>query len=378
MRILHVATLITPDGAYGGPIRVAVNQLRELASLGHEVELVAGTRGFGENLPDEIDGVPVRLFDVRQAIPHVGYAGLTAPGLKQYVRRHLPDVDVVHVHLARDLITMPVAAMVARSLTPLVVQPHGMIIEPKNGLAKIFDRLFTSRILPECKSVLTLTDDEAASLRIVAGSGVNLESIINGVPSHEMPDAADQMDVLFLARLQERKRPQLFVQMALQLLEEGFDATFSLVGPDEGQAAAVEKLIADSGASDKVRWEGALAPHLTIDRIAACGIYVLPSVGEVFPMSVLEAMSVGRPIVITSSNGLAVPLRSSSAAVVVDESLDGLVDAVRTLLQNRALRDEVGANARDAAERNYTMRVVAHQLELAYSAPKMAIENPLI
>ena len=369
MKILHIATLVTPDGAYGGPIRVALNQLRELARLGHDVELVAGTKGFGENLPSSIDGVPVRLFAVRQSVPSTGYAGLTAPGLGRYVRQQLEHVDVVHVHLARDLITMPVARIVARSRTPMVVQPHGMIIEPKNATGRVFDVALTRSVLRGSKSVLTLTDAESISLHSVAGPTVRTERIINGVPSYTgSTHPVEPLDVLFLARLQERKRPQLFVEMAIQLLKEGSDATFSLVGPDEGEGHKIETLIRDSNMADRIRWEGALSPEKTLERIAACGIYVLPSVGEVFPMSVLEAMSVGRAIVITTSNGLANPLMSAGAALVVDESLAGLVQATRSLLTNSDMRLTLGEKAHAEAERGYTMRSVALQLETTYAS----------
>lgn len=50
--------------------------------------------------------------------------------------RRLPDVDVVHVHLARDLIALTAAALGRRSGTPLVVQPQGMIDESARLLAR--------------------------------------------------------------------------------------------------------------------------------------------------------------------------------------------------------------------------------------------------
>jgi hypothetical protein len=46
MRVLQVVALISPDGSYGGPARVALNQSAELVKRGHEVTLAAATRGF--------------------------------------------------------------------------------------------------------------------------------------------------------------------------------------------------------------------------------------------------------------------------------------------------------------------------------------------
>ena len=57
MRILHVVTLVSPDGEYGGPVRVATNLSKALRDLGHDVTIAAGTRGF-ESAPEQLDGTP--------------------------------------------------------------------------------------------------------------------------------------------------------------------------------------------------------------------------------------------------------------------------------------------------------------------------------
>jgi len=368
MRIIHVVTLVSPDGAYGGPVRVAMNQLRELARLGHEVELVAGSRGFGPQPPTELEGIPVRLFEVSQVVPRAGYAGLVAPGLSRYIKSRLSDLDLVHVHLARDLITMPVAQLVSKSDVPLFAQTHGMIVEPRNLQGRLFDLLIGKKVLLGARTVFALTRAEKESLTAVAGPVLQLESIANGVPMPtEVHPSVSPVNVLFLARLHARKRPVIFVEMAKQLVDEGFDATFSIVGPDEGEAPAVESLIRRHGLSHRIAFEGALAPEETLNRIAECGIYVLPSVGEVFPMSVLEAMSVGRAVVITTSNGLAEPLAAAGAALVADETLESLVDATRSLLADAELRDRLSHRARAEVALHYSIESVARQLIQAYT-----------
>src|SRR3954466_2136317 len=126
MRVLHVVTLVTPDGAFGGPVGVAVNHVRELRRRGHDAVLVAAATGFQGPLPDHVEDVPAHLFPARRVAP-LGFSGLVAPGMLRWVRTQLPQTDVVHVHLARDLITLPVALLARRSGARYVVQPHGMV-----------------------------------------------------------------------------------------------------------------------------------------------------------------------------------------------------------------------------------------------------------
>lgn len=368
MRILHVATLVTPDGAYGGPIRVALNQLSELARLGHTVELIAGARGFDGDLPTTIQGVPVRLFPARSLVPGTGFAGFAASGLRTYLRAQLTRVDVVHVHLARDLITLPAASAVARSQVPLVLQTHGMIDESKRRLATIIDAVYTRRILRKSQRILSLTEKETASLLAVARTPLPVIAIGNGIAVlPRTTSKSPNLEVLFLARLHPRKRASYFVEMARALLDEGTDATFALVGPDEGEGDLVRELIAKYGFGGRLTWEGPLSPEDTLDRMKAAAIYVLPSVEEVFPMSVLEAMSLGLPVVITTSNGLAEPLKRAGAGIVVDDTLAGLVAGTRELLNSAQLREQTGDTARALIRDEYSISAVAAQLESIYA-----------
>ena len=181
MRIISIVTLISPDGAYGGPTRVALNQAAELRRRGHEVVIAAGYRGFAEP-PTVIDGVPVKLFPVRTALPGIGFAGLTAPGLLQWLSRIAPQADVVHIHTARDLITLPAAWIVRRSGTPYVLQTHGMIDPSPKVSADWLDRLLTKRILRDASVVFYLTDREHSDLQEVFGGSLETTRLMNGVP----------------------------------------------------------------------------------------------------------------------------------------------------------------------------------------------------
>ncbi|MGD8194334.1 glycosyltransferase [Herbiconiux sp. P18] len=364
---MQVATLVTPDGAYGGPIRVALNQLEELQRRGHTVELVAGTSGFDE-VPTQMQGVPVSLFPVRRVIPRSGFAGLTSPGLLAHVKRSLNSVDVAHVHMARDLVTLPAAAVIARSEVPLFVQPHGMIDESGNPLAKVLDLVATRRVLHGSERVLSLTPEETQSLRAVAGHDLPITTIANGVeiPADRAAPTAGGLEFLFLARLHPRKRAPMFVRAASRLLSEGLDADFVLVGPDEGDGAEVRELIAASAESSRIRWEGSLPPDATLGRMSTASVYVLPSVGEVLSMSILEAMSLGLPVVITDSNGLAPAVAAAEAGLVIDPTEDALVEALLRIATDEPLRLRLGANAAQLVESDYSIKAVGLQLESLY------------
>jgi glycosyltransferase involved in cell wall biosynthesis len=372
VRILHVVTLVSADGAFGGPTRVALNQAAALRARGHRV-LVAAGRPAGESAEDLAGDEPdLHLFPARRLVPGTGFSGLVAPGMLRWLDRALDGADVVHVHLARDLVTLPAARLAVHRRVPVVLQPHGMVVETDHRLAGPLDAALTRGVLGGAAAVLNLTPEERAGLIAVGPPGLDPQLVRNGVP---LPDRAaplpDRLEVLYCARLQARKRPLLFVEMAEQLLARGVEADFVLVGPDGGEGDAVRARIAAGPAGDRIRWEGPVAPDAVVDRIASASLVVLPSIDEPYPMSVLEAMSVGRGVVVTDTCGLAPAVAEHECGAVVDASIGSLVDAVAALVRDRGALATTGARAYAAAERHFGMPAVAGRLEEIYRDAKV-------
>lgn len=408
MRILQVVALVSGTNAYGGPTTVALNQCRALAEAGHEVILAAAGSDLGRKLPAEVDGVRTALFRPRRVLPGTGFAGLTSPGLLSWLPRAAAGADVVHVHLARDLLTLPAAWLAQCTGTPVVVQTHGMIDPSDHPLAGPLDAVLTRRVLKRAHRVFHLTHKEAQDLRAVSPGTLALEELHNGMPTvdaaHQRlgvrrvrstanqpsravtgPEVSGRSDreldgvvplspprtdrgprVLYLARMQDRKRPLAFVAAATSVAEQFPEATFTLVGPDEGQGRAVTKAIAASGLGERMSWVGAVDSAGARRWMSQSDVYVLPSINEPYPMSVLEAMAAGLPVVVTDSCGLSDTVRESGAGIVIDGSQESLNSAVARLLRDPHQRLEMGEAAARTIETTYAMSSVAQRLLRTY------------
>jgi glycosyltransferase involved in cell wall biosynthesis len=366
MRILHVVTLISPDGSYGGPTQVALNQSAELLARGHDVTVAAATRGYPVT-PNTVNGVPVRLFRPRTLVPRTGFPGLYAPGLHSWFHRVGPSFDVVHIHLARDLVVMSVAASARRRRIPYTVQTHGMVVPSRHPAAPAVDTLWTRKVLRAAGAVFFLTPQERSQLAAISGTELRLVQLGNGVPDYEATTsrAAPQLpEVLFVARMHARKRPLTFVEMARRLLDAGIDAKFTLIGPDAGEGAALRRALQNES---RIVWEGPLEPSAVRTRMAAASVYVLPSVREPYPMAVLEAMSVGLPVIVTEDCGLAPLIVGSRSGIVVDPTVVSLAAAVRTVLTDRGTAKGMGERGREVTRHEFNMRAIGDRLEGAYA-----------
>jgi glycosyltransferase involved in cell wall biosynthesis len=173
-------------------------------------------------------------------------------------------------------------------------------------------------------------------------------------------------EILFCARLQERKRPLAFVEMANLLTSEGVDARYTIIGPDEGMLGSVKSAIARFGLSNRVFYEGSLPYEKVIDRVARASVYVLPSVNEPFPMSLLEALSLGVPSICTDSCGIADDLRRADAAIVCDPVPSALATAVQGLLCDETEWKRLSLAGQQAVDRLFDVGRVVDQLEQSY------------
>jgi glycosyltransferase involved in cell wall biosynthesis len=174
-----------------------------------------------------------------------------------------------------------------------------------------------------------------------------------------------------MARLHPRKRAMNFVSAAAKLLAQSCAAQFTLIGPDEGDGtkvrSAIDAVSAKNRSDAELRWLGPIAPDEALERLSQAYAYVLPSVDEPFPMSVIEAMAAGRPVIVTESNGLAAVVRNHRCGVVVaDDAVDELACAIDYLLRHPDVADKMGARALSAVGDEFSIGSVADKLEDRY------------
>ncbi|MET9697635.1 glycosyltransferase [Streptomyces sp. NPDC006529] len=371
MRVLHAVTLHSPTHAFGGPVRVALNLAKGLRARGHEASLLALGEGFGDPWPTDVEGVPARLYPAKRLLP-LGFSGITSPALLAAAGRLVRDADVVHVHLARDLVTLPVALAALRAGKPLVLQTHGMVDPSGKLLAKVLDAVAVRRLLRGADAVLYLTPHEREALEaVVGGAGLdNAVRLVNGVPAQEArPALSGPPRILYSARLHERKRPVDFVNAMSLVAREVPQARYVVAGPDEGEYGAVCHRMTDLRLDDRMTVPGALSGEQVLEELRRAHVYVLPSVEEPFPMSVLEALAVGVPVVVTHSNGLARDVARAGAGRAVDPGPEGVAEAVLALLDPVA-NEAASLAARKLAVESFSMDGVLDTLLSTYARAK--------
>ena len=197
-----------------------------------------------------------------------------------------------------------------------------------------------------------VTQDKAV---LIKSSGIDTE-IFKSAVSHPT------LTVLMIARAIWHKGIREYYEAANILKEKNIE--FVLIGDtDEGNISCASKSYLNSG---NVKWLGHRDDIK--EQIDKCAIFVLPSYREGVPRTLLEAASMGKPIVTTNTVG---------CKEVVDDSVNGflvpvknskiLAEKINLLVQNKELRERMGKESRRKAQKEFDVKVVVEQYLRLYN-----------
>jgi len=382
MKVLHVTPTYVPAWRYGGPIRSVHGLCKALAAQGVSVDVATTTVDGPATLevpvdrPVELDGVKVRYF-------HSPFLRRLywSPGLAGFVRDHLAEYDLVHLH---SIYLWPTgfAARAARSRRlPYVLSPRGMLVDElirrrNRWLKTAWINFFERRNLREAAMVHFTSEMEAAD---AARLGVEWRAhciVPNGVDVESDPPPArnpaplqnpfgGEPYVIFLGRLTWKKGLDRLIAAITQVA----GARLLLVGNDEdGYAQTLGKLIAREGVAERVKFAGPVTGAAKDELLRRAALLVLPSYSENFGNVVLEAMSEGCPVVVTREVGAAPIVEQSGAGLVADGEPSVLAAAIQRLLGDPGLRSRMGLRGRDTVKASYAWPAIAAQMKAQYEA----------
>ena len=161
---------------------------------------------------------------------------------------------------------------------------------------------------------------------------------------------SDRPIVLTVARLDSQKGHPYLLAAAAEIPH----AVFALVG-EGGEQAALESQARALGIADRVRFLGHRddVPEL----LAACNVFVLPSLYEGLPLSVLEAMAAAKPVVATAIDGTGEAVVDGVTGLLVPPADPvRLAGAIRGLLADGALASRMGEEGRARVRREFSLR----------------------
>ncbi|MBA2302409.1 MAG: glycosyltransferase family 4 protein, partial [Acidobacteria bacterium] len=281
--------------------------------------------------------------------------------------------DVVHLH-GYGATTFGRAAAAIRRI-PVVLHEHANLTDTP-WFQKVADRLL-ARYTDIAIAVSKSTADFVINARRVPADrtkvvylGVPLEDFSRPRSRAEIEEArhvlgvpGDAFAIGTVTRLMPSKGNQYLVEAAPAVLEALPSARIHIVGEGELQPE-LEAQARSLGLGDRLVFSGFRRDVAQV--LAALDLVVFPSLWEGTPLTVLEALAMGKPIVATDADGLQDVLTPGTDAVMVPRrDSQALANAIIRLAQDPAECARLGANARRTGNA-YDIDLFVHKMEQLY------------
>ena len=172
--------------------------------------------------------------------------------------------------------------------------------------------------------------------------------------------------LLFLGRVEKNKGIDELLE-AVALLAPVFPDIQLAIG-GEGDLDRVRQKAEKLGIQSHIEFLGWLSAEKKCLQLQQASVFVLPSYEEGLPMAMLEAMSMGKAVVVSAVGGIpSVVEHGVNGLLIPPRDVVALAEALSKLLANAALREQLGNQARVIIADGYASPVVADRLSAIYA-----------
>lgn len=342
MRLLFVHNHLSR----GGTEKVMLDLGRGLRHRGHMLTVAAGDGVWRDRFEkEEMDWVPLLYGPERDLATLIPRIWKNARVLRRTIEHVQPDALVVH---SRFMLPPSLLASRGKRL-PIVFYSHSDYgsLSPTGATAVIA----VSRAAGRC----------AKGRAFIIPNGA--EDLFR-----EYEDSSVSRDLLCVGRLEKDKGIEDLLRALELLARHGLRPRLCLAG-EGGCRTRLVRMIRGYGLDDQVEFLGPVDPDpdTLATLYASARVVVIPSIRrEGFSLVKAEAMSAGRPVVVTKVGGLPEGVQDEINGFIVPARDPGsLAAALRRILLDTPIREAMARKARETWERTYSVQRMIDEVEAA-------------
>jgi len=284
------------------------------------------------------------------------------------IARH--PAAVLHVHAAsrasfwRKAVLMSLARLAG---WPIVFHLHG------GGFARFYEqecrpwqRRIVRAFLDRAACIVTVSERWQAWMRTVTANP-RITTIPNPVSlPQQVPVERPGALVAFVGRIEQAKGVFDLIEAVNEVRETIPTVRLEFAG--DGDIEGALRHVAIRGIRANVHFSGWVSPRRREELLARATVFVLPSHAEGLPMSLLEAMAAGCPVIASDVGGIPdVVTNEVNGLLVPPGDRDALALALHRLLVDRELADRLGHEARATVRRRFATEHAISRLDQIYS-----------
>lgn len=356
----------------GGSVHVRELSLALAEEFGHEVDIY--TRSLKQNgirytRGRSYAGGAVSIVRLGPCTEYWNVIGRTSSVVTPVPRLLRGRYDVVHGHTF--LPALPTRIGTSLTDAPSVFTVHGTSIASGVGhdttlLAGIKRRAERLLVLGfSYDHVISVNRDHLGLLRNAHDS---VSYIPNGVDLDRFAIDQEPIEgrILFVGRLAPKKRVQDLLE-AYSMIAADVPASELVIVGTGSLRRELKRLAKRLDIAEDVRFEDHVPDEAIPQYYASAELFVLPSVWEGHPLTLLEAWAAGVPVIATDVEGITEFVdHEETGYLVPPESPDDLANAIRFALENGSIAQQWGKRAREIAASEYSWAETARKTDQVY------------
>lgn len=367
MHIARVRHLFYPDMPRDYFFELSVRQVK----AEHEVDVLTWNKNkhpLEENVSDGFTIYRLAGFNFSMDGVITDYPYL--PSLPQKIEKLKPEIIHGESHL---FLTTVQAVKAAKKLgVPSVVTVHGVIAKRSvavNLAQYVYLRTLGLWLFKNADEIICLTKSDAQEIVRFGCPSEKIKVIPNAVDTNRFRPGKERQEnlVVWVGRFVPEKGLRYLIKAAKTVVKDFKDVEFTLVGYGPLKANTI-KLAFDYGLlNGTVHFTGPFDRNQVADILGKASITVLPSLKEGLPLSLLEAMACGKPVIGSDISGISdVIIHGQNGLLVPPGNPEALANAILTLLNDESLRRRLGHNARQLIVEKYSWNIITNKIEKVY------------
>ena len=323
--------------------------------------------------PLTLDGLPVApvpFIAPPRPLSYGSWGYWMAPPLARALDRLHAEwpFDVLHAHCLAPAGHAAARWVRRTSSSAFVVSAHGPDMIHVAGQSSIGHRACVAGL---AAADVVIANSSWAALRCeeIAGRPLPARVVHLGADlAFDVPAAASngRVRIVTVAHLVARKRHEVVLR-AMALFDPVRRPEYLVIG-DGPLRPGLERLAAELGVADRVRFLGQLPNPDAVARAAACDVFVMPGVEEPFGVAFIEAMAAGLPAIGSRGEGGPEDIAAAGEGMLLVEPGDAaaLAAVIDRLSADRDELRRLGAAARETVAANFTWERSGAETVAAY------------
>jgi glycosyltransferase involved in cell wall biosynthesis len=277
---------------------------------------------------------------------------------------HRLKPSLIHAHSSKAGVVARIAGW--RTAVPTVFTAHGWGFSPGTPKRQRVVAFLVERLLStiSTKIICVSENSRQQALKLGIGNQRILTTVRSGLHNEPVPQANPEIEpprLIMVARFSKPKDHATLLRAIARLNHPTLQLDLVGSGPLLEQCQA---LALDLGITHQVNFLGDRRDVLEL--LQGSQIFILTSHSEGFPISILEAMRCGLPVIASRVNGIPEAVLEGETGLLVPNDPEALAEAIAKLLRSPQMRTAMGTAARQRFESTFTIDRMVNDMQLVY------------